>query len=169
MRRRGVMIVVSSLIALVIVGVWLTGNAILRNRVPIGAPPGAVARLTTYLTNNVAETRDDHRFPELRSRSFEVGADDLVEYIRRACERLGWENVSVGPETAEVRAQVRTPLLRFTDDLDARVEPTGPGSAKLHVRSSSRVGRGDLGANARHVLDLYEAIEVLIAEKRSGE
>ncbi|MDH3314564.1 MAG: DUF1499 domain-containing protein [Gammaproteobacteria bacterium] len=163
------MIVVSSLIALVIVGVWLTGNAILRNRVPIAAPPGAMTRLTTFLTSNVAETREDHRFAELRTRSFEVGADNLLEYVRRACERLGWENVIVDPETDEVRAQVRTPLLRFTDDLEARVESTGSGSAKLQVRSSSRVGRGDLGANARHVLDLYETVEVLIAEKRSGE
>lgn len=168
MRRRGVMIAFSTLIALAIVGVWLTGNAILRNRVPIAAPPGAVARLMTYLTTNVAETRDDHRFPELRTRVFDIGAVDLVEYVRRACEMLGWEDVGVDPDRARVRARVRTRLLRFTDDLEARVEATGPESAKLHVRSSSRVGRGDLGTNARHVLELYQAVDALIAAERPG-
>jgi len=168
MRRRGTVIAFSSLIALLIVGVWLTGSAILRNRVPVAAPPGAAERLKTYLTRNVVETRDDHSFPELRTRVFQQSAEDLLEYARRACERLGWEDVGVDPQQRKVRAQIRTPLLRFVDDLEARVEQTGPDSARLEVRSSSRIGRGDLGANARHVLDLYETVDALIAEGASG-
>lgn len=168
MRRRGVVIAFSSLIALAIAGVWLTGNAILRNRVPVTAPPGAVARLTSYLTRNVAETREDHRFPELRTRVYEVDAKDLLEYVRRASEGLGWGDVGVDENQARVRAQIRTPLLGFTDDLEARVEEMPAGAAKLHVRSSSRVGRGDLGANSRHVLDLYQAVDALIAAETSG-
>lgn len=168
MRRRGLVIAFLSLVAFAIIGVWLTGNAILRNRVPVAEPPGAVARLTTYLTRNVAETREDHRFPELRTRNFGVGADDLIEYVRRACVDLGWEDIGVDPQQKMVRAQIRTPLLGFVDDLEARAEAAEPTSARLHVRSSSRVGRGDLGANTRHVLDLYQAVEALIAEKGSG-
>lgn len=167
MRHRGVVIGFSSLIALAIVGVWLAGNAIVRNRVPVAAPPGAVARLTTYLTRNVVETREDHRFPELKTREFDAGRDELVEYVRRACEMLGWEDVGVDPDRARVRAQIRTPLLGFTDDLEARVESAGPDTARLHVRSSSRVGRGDLGANARHVLDLYQTVDALMSKDRS--
>ncbi len=168
MRRRGPVIAFSSLIALVIVGVWLTGSAILRNRVPVAAPPGAAERLKTYLTSNVVETSDDHSFPELRTRVFELEPDELLDYARRACERLGWDDVGVDPQQRKVRAQVRTPLLRFVDDLEARVEQAGPKSAKLDVRSSSRIGRGDLGANARHVLDLYETVDALIAEDAAG-
>lgn len=164
MRRRGLVIAFSSLIALLIVGVWLTGSAILRNRVPVAAPPGAAERLKTYLTRNVVETRDNHSFPELKTRVFQHKADELLEYARRACERLGWDDVGVDPQQRRVRAQVRTPLLRFVDDLEARAEQAGPNSATLAVRSSSRIGRGDLGANARHVLDLYETVDALIAE-----
>ncbi|HSS63674.1 MAG TPA: DUF1499 domain-containing protein [Gammaproteobacteria bacterium] len=169
MRRRAPVIAFSSLIALVIAGVWLSGSAIARNRVPVAAPPGAFERLTTYLTRNVAETRDDHRFPELRTRVFEVGADDLVEYTRRAGEQLEWKDIGVDPRQRRVRAQIRTPLLGFVDDLEARVEAAGSGSARLQVRSSSRIGRGDFGANARHVLDLYQTVEALIAENGPGE
>ena len=166
MRRRGVMIALSSIIALLIVGVWLTGNAILRNRVPVSAPPGAMTRLTAYLTTNVAETSDNHRFPELRTRAYEMRAEALVDLVRRACERLGWQDVGVDEQARKVRAQVRTPLLGFTDDLEARVEGAVNDSVKLEVRSSSRVGRGDLGANTRHVLDLYQTVDALIAERR---
>lgn len=168
MRRRGLMIGFGSLIALVIVVVWLSGNAILRNRVPVAAPPGPAARLTAYFTRNVAETGEDHRFPELRTRVYEIGAEDLLEIVRRACEQLGWEDVGVNAEEGKVRAQIRTPLLRFVDDLEARVESAGSVSTKLQVRSSSRIGRGDLGANTRHVLDLYHTVEQLIAESKPG-
>ncbi len=116
----------------------------------------------------MVETRDDHSFPELRTRIFQLKPDDLLEYARRACERLGWDDVGVDPQQRKVRAQVRTPLLRFVDDLEARAEPAGPNSAALAVRSSSRIGRGDFGANARHVLDLYETVDAMIAEDASG-
>ncbi|MDX1527759.1 MAG: DUF1499 domain-containing protein [Gammaproteobacteria bacterium] len=162
------MIAFSSLISLLIVGVWLTGSAILRNRVPVAAPPGAAERLKTYLTSNVVETSGDHSFPELRTRVFELEPDELLDYARRACERLGWNDVGVDPQQRKVRAQVRTPLLRFVDDLEARVERAGSKSAKLEVRSRSRIGRGDLGANARHVLDLYESVDALIAQDAAG-
>jgi uncharacterized protein (DUF1499 family) len=168
MRRRGLVIAFSSIIALAIVAVWLSGNAILRNRVPVAAPPGAVERLKTYLSRNVVETREDHRFPELRTRTFPVSAEDLVDYTRRACEQLGWEDIGVDPQQSKVRAQVRTPLLGFVDDLVARVETVDSGAARLQVRSSSRIGRGDLGANARHVLDLYETVDALIEKKGPG-
>ena len=134
----------------------------------MAAPPGPAARLTAYLTRNVAETREDHRFPELRTRVYPIGAEELLEIVRLACERLGWEDVGVDPEQGRVRAQIRTPLLRFVDDLEATVESAGPESTKLQLRSSSRIGRGDLGANARHVLDLYDAVESLLAERQSG-
>ncbi len=167
MRRRGLVIAFSSLIALAIAAVWLTGSAILRNRVPVNAPPGAMERLKTYLTRNVVETRQDHAFPELRTRVFQINAEDLLEFARRACVQLDWEDVGVDPQQRRVRAQIRTPLLGFIDDLEARVEAAGSNSARLQVRSSSRIGRGDLGANARHVLDLYQAVDRLIAESAS--
>jgi uncharacterized protein (DUF1499 family) len=167
MRRRALVIALWTILALAIVVVWLGGSAIVRNRVPVAAPPGAVERLKTYLGRNVAETREDHRFPELRTRAFPVSADELIEYTRRACERLGWEDIGEDPQQGRVRARIRSPLLGFVDDLAARAEAAQPGYAKLQVRSSSRIGRGDLGANARHVLDLYQMVEALIAEQGS--
>lgn len=47
-----------------------------------------------------------------------------------------------------LRAIDRTAVFRFVDDVDARVDAE---ARVLHVRSASRVGRGDLGANRRRV------------------
>ncbi|MFH5804395.1 DUF1499 domain-containing protein [Alienimonas sp. DA493] len=53
-----------------------------------------------------------------------------------------------------LHAVVRTPVLRFPDDLFARRDDRG---GVIHLRSSSRVGRSDLGANRRRVDKLRTA------------
>ena len=47
-----------------------------------------------------------------------------------------------------LHATVRTPLLRFVDDVAFRLDPE---AGVVHVRSASRVGRGDLGVNRSRV------------------
>jgi len=50
-----------------------------------------------------------------------------------------------------VHAVFRTPLLRFRDDLELRLDR---GARRIHVRSASRVGYSDLGTNRRRVESL---------------
>ena len=57
-------------------------------------------------------------------------------------------------EAAYLHATFTTPLLRFVDDLEVRLDPMVPC---LHVRSASRVGHSDLGANARRLAALRRA------------
>lgn len=45
-------------------------------------------------------------------------------------------------------ATYSTPLLRFVDDLEARIDESGH---VIHLRSASRVGRSDLGANKQRM------------------
>jgi len=54
-------------------------------------------------------------------------------------------------EVAYAHAVFRTPLLRFRDDLEVRLDE--PNSV-IHVRSASRVGYSDMGANRRRVENL---------------
>lgn len=48
-------------------------------------------------------------------------------------------------------AQFTTPLLRFVDDVEFWFDPA---ANVIHVRSASRVGRGDLGENRRRVEEI---------------
>ena len=47
-----------------------------------------------------------------------------------------------------------TRILRFRDDFEARLDPA---AGVIHVRSASRLGHSDLGANRRRVEDLRSA------------
>jgi len=144
---------------LLLVPLLLAVGGLLLNRVPLLDPPGLGTRLRTYLTTNVAETRPDHAFPELRERSFSLPASELYPQVLEAVGSLGWRLVQDDPQALRLAAVVETPLLRFRDDVRIEVRPVAAEGSRLRVRSASRVGRGDFGANTRHVLDLYRALD----------
>jgi uncharacterized protein (DUF1499 family) len=76
--------------------------------------------------------------------------DAALERARETAEALGWEVVEVDPATGRLEARDVSRLYRFVDDVVVRVRPEGSGS-RVDVRSRSRVGRGDLGANAARI------------------
>jgi uncharacterized protein (DUF1499 family) len=55
-----------------------------------------------------------------------------------------------------VRAECRTRVLRFVDDLELLFDDA---RAVVHFRSSSRVGRNDFGVNRQRVAELQRAVE----------
>jgi uncharacterized protein (DUF1499 family) len=60
-------------------------------------------------------------------------------------------------------ATFRTPLFGFVDDLEARLDPE---AGVIHLRSASRVGRSDLGANRARVVRIAAAY---VAQLEAGE
>ncbi|MBA2594092.1 MAG: DUF1499 domain-containing protein [Pseudomonadota bacterium] len=140
----------------------LIAGGLIANRPPMMDPPGLWTRLVTYLGTHVAEIRPDHPFPELRPRFYALPPDRLYAVTREAIAGLGWGIASEDPTGICLTAVVESALWRFKDDVVACVEPAEGGST-LRMRSSSRIGRGDLAANTRHLLDLYAAIEQRLA------
>ena len=67
-----------------------------------------------------------------------------------AAGELGFEIVARNDPSHTFDAREATFLFRFVDDVVVRVRPEGSGS-RVDVRSKSRDGRGDLGANARRI------------------
>jgi len=69
---------------------------------------------------------------------------------------------ATAPRDGLVEAIARTPILGFRDDVVVRVRATQEG-ARIDVRSASRYGRHDLGANAARVRSLIEDIDDVLA------
>ncbi|HXH03819.1 MAG TPA: DUF1499 domain-containing protein [Candidatus Competibacteraceae bacterium] len=132
-------------------------GALVINNPPLGDPPGMWVRLRTYLTQNVAETRRDHEFHELELRCYRLPPKALFTRVEHAIHLLDWEVVEIDPRQHTLHAVITTPLFRFKDDLYVRLQVAACGT-ELHIRSQSRVGRGDLAANTRHILDLLEVL-----------
>ncbi len=67
-----------------------------------------------------------------------------------AARSMGWTIVASDPASGRIEATATTPWFGFSDDVVIRVAPAARGS-RIDVRSVSRVGRSDLGANAKRV------------------
>ena len=136
----------------------LVAGALAGNRLPWLEPPGPWVRLMTYLGSNVAQTDAASAFAELHPRLYDGAPAEVFARAREAMTQLGWEVVREDRDRLRLDAVVTTRLLRFKDDLVVRLVPT-EGQTAVHAESRSRVGRGDLGANTRHILDLYERLD----------
>jgi hypothetical protein len=145
----------------VVIFAALLTAGIMANRLPLSEPPGMGARLSTYLNTHVAETAEDAPFAELRLRRYEAPEGLLFDIVRRAVLELKWDIASMDAEKKELQAVVTTKIWRFKDDVTVQVRPVQPSGSVLWVRSVSRVGKGDLGANTRHVMDLIDAVNAI--------
>ena len=67
-----------------------------------------------------------------------------------AAEAMGWEVVGRDAAKGTIEAVDTTKWFGFKDDIAVRVT-AAPGGSRIDVRSKSRVGRGDLGTNARRI------------------
>jgi uncharacterized protein (DUF1499 family) len=70
---------------------------------------------------------------------------------------LGWEIVAAEPKEGRIEATDTTRWFGFKDDVVIRVRPDGAGT-RVDVRSVSRVGRSDVGANAARIRRFRSAL-----------
>ena len=67
-----------------------------------------------------------------------------------AARTMGWDIVAADAASGRIEATATTPWFGFKDDVVVRIAAAERGS-RIDVRSVSRVGQGDLGANARRI------------------
>lgn len=61
----------------------------------------------------------------------------------------------VTANNSDIHAECRSMIFRFVDDLTLRLNPS---KGIIHIRSASRIGYSDLGANRRRVENLREKL-----------
>lgn len=124
------------------------------------------AWLVRALTRNRAETAPSADDPALRGRDFAVPFEDVWDVAVDAAEGMGWTVVDADGREGRLRAEARTTVFRFVDDVEVRVTPGAGGRTRVDMRSASRVGRGDLGANRRRIRRFMRRLDRALAADR---
>ena len=91
-------------------------------------------------------------YTQLAPAQLSVPPAQAAEKVKQALSQQGWKAMGAGQE-GEVywfEATATTKLMRFKDDISIEVRPGSSGS-EVHMRSKSRLGRGDFGANAQRI------------------
>jgi uncharacterized protein (DUF1499 family) len=89
-------------------------------------------------------------FPDIRPLELPLAPAAALASAQRAAGRLGWQIDAIVPAEGRLEATDATAFFGFKDDIVIRVRALDGGS-RIDVRSKSRVGLGDVGANARRV------------------
>jgi uncharacterized protein (DUF1499 family) len=89
-------------------------------------------------------------YPELQPLELPVPPAQALARARAAAQALGWEIVALDERAGRLEAVATTRWFGFKDDIAVRVAAAGSGS-RIDVRSKSRVGRSDVGANAKRI------------------
>ncbi|CAG0999767.1 hypothetical protein MYXO_02928 [Myxococcaceae bacterium] len=89
-------------------------------------------------------------YPDVAPLRIEKPPAEVFATAAAVAERLGWRIVRSDPITLSFEATHTSRSFRFVDDVVVRVRAEGDG-ARVDVRSRSRVGRSDIGANAARI------------------
>jgi uncharacterized protein (DUF1499 family) len=89
-------------------------------------------------------------YPDLAPAVFTAPKDQVFEAARKAVEAMGMKVSDADPAAGRLEATQTSFWYGFTDDMVIRVVDTGQGT-RVDVRSKSRVGRSDIGQNAKRI------------------
>lgn len=96
-------------------------------------------------------------YPDVRPMMLAMPVDSAFSLALRTARGMGWELVDQNRRDGRIEATATTPFFGFKDDVVIRVT-SASGISRVDVRSVSRVGRGDVGANAKRIRAYLEAL-----------
>ncbi len=102
-------------------------------------------------------------YPDIAPALLAVPAPQAFRHAERAARSMGWEIVAAVPGELRIEATATTLLFGFKDDIVIRVTPSGSGS-RVDLRSLSRVGGSDFGANANRIRAFIKKLESAAAD-----
>jgi uncharacterized protein (DUF1499 family) len=97
-------------------------------------------------------------YPDLDTLVTTLSVDDAFERALSVARELGWEVYHEDRNAGVIEAVDTTPIMDFSDDIIIRVRGSARGTL-LDLRSVSRVGIGDLGANADRIRTFQQAFQ----------
>jgi len=95
-------------------------------------------------------------YPDLAGIDSPLAAAEAFERARKIAGELRWEIHAEDATTGTLEASQTTFWFGFVDDVSIRIRPAASGS-RVDLRSVSRVGKGDLGANAARIERFVQA------------
>ncbi len=98
-------------------------------------------------------------YPDLKPLVMDISRSELHGRVKRALEEMGLEVTRDDPAAGELEAVDTTFWYGFKDDLVVRLREVEGGRVRMDARSVSRVGRGDLAANANRIMEVMERVQ----------
>jgi uncharacterized protein (DUF1499 family) len=89
-------------------------------------------------------------FPHIVPLALRLPPEQAFARALIVAQGMGWEIAGISPADGRIEATDTTPFFGFKDDVVIRVT-AAPAGSRIDMRSLSRIGRSDLGTNARRI------------------
>lgn len=103
-------------------------------------------------------SQQQEAYPDLMTLSYQAEYDRVFEAANAVVEEMGWEPVASVEEEGRIEATATTRWFGFRDDVVIRVQDASSRGVQVDIRSKSRVGRSDVGANAARIREFTERL-----------
>ena len=97
-------------------------------------------------------------YPAVTGLVLPAAPDAVFVKALAAAKEAGWTIIVSDAAGGRIEATATVPWWGFKDDIVIRLAPAGSGT-RVDVRSKSRVGKGDLGVNAKRINDFLDALK----------
>jgi uncharacterized protein (DUF1499 family) len=89
-------------------------------------------------------------YPDIKPLMLAMPVDSAFTLALETVRDMGWELVDQNRRDGRIEGTATTPFMGFKDDVVIRVS-SASGISRIDVRSKSRVGGSDVGANAKRI------------------
>ena len=96
-------------------------------------------------------------YPDLGPAMLPVAPSEAFDQALAAARKMGWQMIDADAQDLRIEATATTRWFGFKDDVVIRITPTEEGS-RIDVRSVSRVGKSDIGTNAKRIREFLKQL-----------
>lgn len=111
---------------------------------------------------NDVRTGETPQYADIQPQRFNQPMEKVFAVALAVVQANGWDIRLTEPAEGVIEATATTRLFKFKDDVTITVTREGNGSV-VNVRSKSRIGKGDLGTNARRIRTLQAELATRLA------
>ena len=97
-------------------------------------------------------------YPDLGPATLSMPPEQAFDRALAVAQQAGWTIVTADKTAGRIEATDTTRWFGFQDDVVVRITPSGAGT-RVDIRSVSRVGRSDVGTNARRIRQYLAALQ----------
>jgi uncharacterized protein (DUF1499 family) len=115
-----------------------------------------------FLVNDVT-TGESFEYPDLRAHVYFGSIETVADATERAITIISkWRLVFRDNDQHVLQAEVEAPVGGFISEVTITLSNLGPRHVRAVIRSTSKMGRGDLGENARNIRQAQKSMDMLL-------
>lgn len=115
---------------------------------------GATSNTLATAPETIAAQRQS--YPDLQTVQTDLSIEEVFNKAKHTAVALGWDIYYENLNDGVIEATDTTAIMAFTDDIVIRLRTNAKGTL-VDLRSASRIGKGDMGTNAKRIRKFQQA------------